>query len=154
MLKDKILVFILCVATGQVNCKYTSADYLKSLDDVICRYINEPTAEASEHLYEDLDLYKDALESLLECVKAKDISVQEAVINYWASGKPRFTQDNEVWVYKKMQSFLRFTDLEMGKFFGKIEEVKSMWDKFKEECEKDIEFCAPPKSGERKCLYF
>lgn len=136
-------IAIVLIVSQSALSKFTTADYLDSLDFLICGQITKPSVDDCEKLYDHLDRYNDCLLSLLESLRAKDTYVGEAIAHYWALGKPEFTQDYDVDVYKKLQDVLRATDREMGIFFDKIEAIKALWEEFREECEQNKYFCEP-----------
>ncbi|KAG8311705.1 hypothetical protein J6590_037315 [Homalodisca vitripennis] len=138
------LIFIVHVISEQCcHCKFTTADYLESLDHLICGQITQPSLEDCERLYDHLDRYYDCLLGLLESLRQQDPYTGEAIANYWALGQPEFTQDYDVEVYKKLENILRATNRQMNLFFDKIEKIKTLWQEFKEECEKNKYYCEP-----------
>ncbi|KAG8311704.1 hypothetical protein J6590_037314 [Homalodisca vitripennis] len=135
-------IFSVLVSPSASN-KYTTADYLDSLDYIICSQITEPTTEYCEKLYDHLDKYCDVLQSLLEQLRRKDSEAGEAIANYWALGKPKFTQKYDAQVLDKLKKTLRESNEDVELFDRKIGKVKILWDEFKEECMKNKHFCDP-----------
>uniref|UniRef100_A0A1B6K9Z0 DUF3456 domain-containing protein n=1 Tax=Graphocephala atropunctata TaxID=36148 RepID=A0A1B6K9Z0_9HEMI len=138
------LVFIFHVIFHR-DCyaKFTTADYLESLDHLICGQITQPSLEDCERLYDHLDRYYDCLLGLLESLRQQDPYTGEAIAHYWALGEPEFAKDYDVEVYKKLENIMRATDREMSLFFEKVEKIKGLWEEFKEECEKNKYYCEP-----------
>lgn len=134
---------VLQLLLKNVSTKFTTADYLDSLDYLICGQINKPSVEDCEKLFDHLDRYYDCLLGLLESLREKDVYAGEAIANYWALGRPGFTQDFDVHIYQKLQDILRATDREMNLFFDKVEKIKALWEEFREECENNRYFCEP-----------
>lgn len=124
--------------------KYSTADYLDSLDYIICSQITDPTAgDRCDTLYDHLDKYHDSLNVLLDHLKGKHSEEGEAIAKYWSMETPKFTQDYDVPTFQRLEAILRETNKDINLFYQKIDRVKILWNEFKEECERNEYFCEP-----------
>uniref|UniRef100_A0A1B6E6C3 Prolyl 4-hydroxylase alpha-subunit N-terminal domain-containing protein n=1 Tax=Clastoptera arizonana TaxID=38151 RepID=A0A1B6E6C3_9HEMI len=123
-----VIVFLSFCLIG-FSKEFDKATFLNRLDDNIVEYMVNPSKELADRILDELDLYNQSLNSIIELINLRDPGVLETCREILDRRGPRTLHEEVDESY--LQKGFGWTDEKLTEFRNIIGDTKLLWDMFK-----------------------
>lgn len=125
----KVVFILLNLCLICASRYFDKTKFLNNLDDNVVEYMVNPSKETSERILDELDLYNQSLNSIIDLIKIRDPGVIPTCREILDRRGPRTLHEEVDEAY--LQKGFGWSDAKLTEFRNIIGDTRLLWDLFK-----------------------